>query len=79
MTCQYQSQPPGKDTGRRFCAIGLYGGNPYIGNCKNCIERGENTPEFAADLLARSATTHPAAASRVSGCCDSAQNYHDRI
>jgi len=75
MTCPHQSQPVGKDTGRRLCAMGLRGGQPYIGECINCMARGENTPEFAAQLAERSERSHPATAARVSGCCDSAKNY----
>ena len=40
MTCPHQSQPPGKDTGRRLCAIGRYGGRPYLGNCMECQAQG---------------------------------------
>jgi len=75
MFCLYQSSPLGKDTGRRLCSLGLYGGKPFVGNCNSCIERGENTPEFAAQLASRSERSHPATAARVSGCCDSAKNY----
>jgi hypothetical protein len=58
-----------------ICAIGLYGGKPSHGTCRLCIERGENTAEFAAQLAERSERSHPATAARVSGCCDSAKNY----
>ena len=36
MTCPHQSQPKGKDTGRRLCALGLHSGRPWIGNCNKC-------------------------------------------
>jgi len=75
MTCPHQSQPKGKDTGRRFCSVGLYGGKPWIGNCRACIQAGENNPEFAASLTDRAARSHPANRAKVSGCCDSATNY----
>jgi hypothetical protein len=74
MTCPHQSQPPGKDTGRRICKIGLYGSKPYLGNCHACISAGENTPDFAAKLTDRAAQSHPANRAKVSGCCDSALN-----
>jgi hypothetical protein len=75
MNCPHQSQPSGKDTGRRICSLGLYGGIPFAGNCLACMARGENTTEFSTDLLARTERSHPATAPRVSGCCDSAKNY----
>jgi hypothetical protein len=75
MICTHQSQPAGKDTGRRFCAIGLYGGKPYVGNCRSCISAGENTPEFAASLTDRAARSHPANRQKISGCCDRADNF----
>jgi len=74
MTCPHQSQPPGKDTGRRLCVIGLFGGKPFLGNCNACIAAGNNTQEFAAELFARAERSHPATAPRASGCCDSALN-----
>ena len=75
MTCPHQSQPPGKDTGRRMCAIGLYGGRPWIGTCNSCIKAGENTEAFVQELAARFNKTHPASAKKISGCCDSVTNY----
>ena len=58
--------------------LGYHGGEPHAGNCRACIQAGENTPEQAAALTARLARAHPATAARVSGCCDSARNYNDR-
>lgn len=52
MTCPHQSKPAGKDTGRRICALDLYGGRPFVGTCARCMSRGENTPEHAAKLKA---------------------------
>jgi hypothetical protein len=60
---------------RGMCNLRLYGGKVTWGVCNRCIERGENTPEFAAQLAERSERSHPATAARVSGCCDSAKNY----
>ena len=73
MTCQYQSR--NRDRGQFTCALGLYGGRPWIGNCKECIERNQNNPQHAAELAARAERSHPSTAKRVSGCCDSARNY----
>jgi hypothetical protein len=72
MTCPHQSQPPGKDTGRRICAIGLYGGKPFVGNCNACVKAGENTLEFADQLKQRGERSHPSTRNRISGCCDRA-------
>jgi hypothetical protein len=75
MTCQYQSLPFGSDNGSRICALGLYGGKPFIGACQRCIAGGENTPEFARQLQDRAAAAHPDAVAKIIGCCDSALNY----
>lgn len=34
------------------CGLGLHGGRPSKGTCAKCIERGENTPEHAAQVKA---------------------------
>jgi hypothetical protein len=75
MTCPHQSKPAGKDTGRRLCKIGLYGGKPFIGNCLKCIKSGENTETFAKSLSDRSAKSHPANRAKIHGCCDRADNF----
>ena len=72
MTCPHQSKPPGKDTGRRICTLGWYGGSPWLGNCLDCVKRGDNTPEAKAALDARADKAHPATRQRMSGCCDRA-------
>lgn len=36
MPCPHQSNPPGKDTGRRLCAIGNFNGRPFLGQCNAC-------------------------------------------
>ena len=72
--CPHQSFPPGKDTGRRICALGLHGSRPYVGACAYCITAGENTPEHAARVAARYEKSHPSQRRRISGCCDSALN-----
>jgi hypothetical protein len=61
------------------CALGLYGGKPSPGTCARCIDRNENTPEFATELFARTEKSHPSSQRKISGCCDSAKNYTDRI
>ena len=61
------------------CAIGLYGGKPSHGTCARCIERGENNETFAKELFARTEQSHPSSQRKISGCCDSAKNYPDRI
>jgi len=70
-TCPHQSRPPGKDTGRRLCAIGIYGGRPFVGNCAACMAAGENNQEFADALNSRAETSHPSIGRMISGCCDS--------
>ena len=57
------------------CALGLYGGKPSHGTCKVCIAKGQNNESHARELFARAERTHPSTAPRISGCCDSAQNY----
>jgi hypothetical protein len=73
MTCPHQISMD--RTGRGKCALGLYGGKPWLGNCRDCQKAGENTPEFAAELFARGAKSHPGDRQKISGCCDDAQNY----
>jgi hypothetical protein len=72
MTCPHQSQPPGKDTGRRLCAIGWHGGKPFVGNCQACIAAGRNTPEARQQADAKAERTHPSDKPRIRGCCDRA-------
>jgi hypothetical protein len=50
MTCPHQSQPPGKDTGRRICALNRFNGRPFVGQCNACIKAGANRP-LAGDQL----------------------------
>ena len=73
MTCQHQFRA--RDRGQFKCALKLYGGNPWIGNCQDCIAKNQNNPQHAAELAARYERSHPSSAPRVSGCCDSARNY----
>ena len=68
MSCQYQTF----EGNQRICALGYYGGKPYVGNCSYCEGRGENTPEFAAALFAREDVSHPSTKPKLSGCCDRA-------
>jgi hypothetical protein len=71
MQCKYRT---GTGVGGK-CALKLYGGACTDGNMKRCVSRGQNTPEYAAELAARAERSHPSTAKRVSGCCDSARNY----
>ena len=40
LECKHQSQPSGKDTGRRLCSIGHFNGRPFIGQCNACMDAG---------------------------------------
>jgi hypothetical protein len=70
MICPHQSRA--RDRGQFTCALGWYGGSPWLGNCLDCIKRGDNTPEAKAALDARASKSHPATRPRLSGCCDRA-------
>lgn len=78
MTCPHQTKPQGKDTGRRYCALGWYGGEPWAGNCLDCLKHERNTADAKAIFDATQQRAHPPSAPRVSGCCDSASNYLTR-
>ncbi len=69
-SCPYQSRT--RDRGQFTCALGWYGGRPWLGNCADCMRRGDNTPEAKAAADAQAARTHPAHRPRLSGCCDRA-------
>jgi hypothetical protein len=75
MTCQYQTRPAGKDTGRRLCALNWASGRPYVGECQKCITAARNTPEAYAAALALAQTSHPPDAEPCSGCCDRADQF----
>jgi hypothetical protein len=70
MTCIYQSRA--RDRGQFTCALGWYGGRPWIGNCADCLKQGNNNPEAKAAADAIAARAHPANRPRLSGCCDRA-------
>ena len=70
MTCSYQSRV--RDRGQFDCALGWYGGGPWIGNCHACLAKGQNTPEAKSAADARADKAHPAARARLFGCCDRA-------
>ncbi len=72
MTCPHQSRT--RDRGQFDCALGLYGGKPWLGNCQQCLAKGQNNPEYAKELFEKAERTHPSSRPRVSGCCDSALN-----
>jgi hypothetical protein len=70
MTCSHQSRSA--DRGQFTCALGWYGGRPWLGNCRDCLTEGRNTPEAKAAADARADRAHPAHRPRLSGCCDRA-------
>ena len=70
MTCPHQSRT--RDRGQFSCALGYYGGKPWLGNCNDCMRRGANTPEAKSEFDARTEKSHPANRPRLSGCCDRA-------
>jgi len=49
MTCPHATPVSGHVN---TCALGLHGGRPSKGTCARCMERGENTPEHAAQVKA---------------------------
>lgn len=55
--CQHFSRE--RDRGQGNCALGLYGGKPWTGNCLACIKSGHNNEVFSRDLLAKSEISHP--------------------
>jgi hypothetical protein len=68
--CEHQSATEPRN--QFNCALGYYGGRPLIGNCLDCLKRGDNTPEAKAALDARASKSHPESRPRLSGCCDRA-------
>ena len=58
------------------CALGMYGGHRIsLGTCEACIKLGNNNEEYAKELFARFAKSHPEGVPRASGCCDNPKNY----
>ena len=70
MTCIYQYRA--RDRGQFQCSLGWFGGRPWLGNCLDCMKRGDNTTEAKAAFDAKAERTHPASRKRISGCCDRA-------
>lgn len=70
MICPYQTRA--RDKGRFACALGMHGGSPWPKACLDCLAAGQNTPEYAAELAARRARSHPEDVPPVQGCCDRA-------
>jgi len=56
------------------CLLGYHGGKPLVGNCRACIEAGENNEASAKALFELVNVSHPPTKQRISGCCDSALN-----
>jgi hypothetical protein len=73
ISCQYATRA--RDRGPINCALGWYGGKPYLGNCLQCQRSGHNTAEAKAAFDAQGAKTHPANKARISGCCDRADQW----
>jgi hypothetical protein len=69
-SCSYQSRTA--DRGQFNCALGWYGGRAWLGNCQDCLKRGDNTPEAKAAFDASGNRAHPPDRARLSGCCDRA-------
>ena len=74
LNCEHQVKT--SSTNLFVCKIGMYGGHPYIGNCISCIKNNENNKEYSNKLLKTLDRSHPSNVQKVSGCCDSAKNYH---
>lgn len=75
MTCPHQSRPSGRDRGQFHCALGWFGGSPWLGNCLECQRSLNNTPEAKAAFDAKAEAAHPGHRPRVSGCCDRADQW----
>ena len=73
MTCAYQSRA--RHRGQFTCALGWYGGRPWLGNCQECLKRGDNTLEAKAAFDAKAQSAHPGSRPRISGCCDRADQW----
>jgi hypothetical protein len=71
MTCKHQSRTAEKRF-RFTCALGLYGGKPWVGNCNTCIQSGQNNEDYAKGLFDKAERSHPSGKPRLSGCCDRA-------
>jgi hypothetical protein len=70
VTCHHQSRI--RDRGQFTCALGWYGGKPWLGNCNQCMAAGRNTLEAKAAADSRADRAHPSSLARLSGCCDRA-------
>lgn len=75
MNCPHQSRPSGRDRGQFRCALGWFGGAPWLGNCLECQRSGNNTPEAKAAFDAKAEAAHPGHRPRLSGCCDRADQW----
>lgn len=69
ISCPHYSREPGNRHNGK-CALYLYGGRPYAGNCLACVKAGENNETFAKELFARAEKAHPENKPKLSGCCD---------
>lgn len=73
LTCPHASRD--RDRGPIRCALGWYGGWPYLGNCLECQRQGLNTAEAKAAFDAAGEKAHPPSRARISGCCDRADQW----
>jgi hypothetical protein len=64
-----------RDRGPIRCALGWFGGSPYLGNCLECLRQKLNTPEAKAAFDAGAIRAHPPTRARLSGCCDRADQH----
>jgi hypothetical protein len=64
-----------RDRGPIQCALGWFGGSPYLGNCLECLRQKLNTPEAKAAFDAGAVRAHPPTRARLSGCCDRADQH----
>ena len=51
MNCPYQSRQ--RDRGQFTCALGFYGGRPWLGNCHDCIKNKRNNTKARAEFDAK--------------------------
>ena len=72
VNCSYQISMD--KTGRGKCALGLFDGTPWLGNCLACIKANENNEMFANEVLSSlaNAGAQPRAEGaqpKRTGCC----------
>jgi len=58
-----------RDCGRGTCALGWFGGKPYIGNCVKCLAKGNNTEQAKDNFDGKMAKAFPEHIEKITGCC----------